>query len=196
MRSIAVPLVPVFRSRVQAEILAALLLNDEETAERTVGELAALAQAPLATVSDEVGRLESAQILRTRKIGTARLVQVNREHPAVAPLTELARISHGPALIIPRRFAELDAIAVLIFGSWAERYFGTQGRPPRDIDVLVLADEVQRSDIYDAADAASADLAITVNPVVRPTRAWNDSSDPLITEIREHPFLVTNGALP
>lgn len=195
MRSSTVPLVPVFRSRVQAELLAALLLNDEAV-ERTVGELAALAHAPLATVSDEVGRLESAQILRTRKIGTARMVRVNREHPAVAPLTELARISHGPALIVPRCFAELDAVAVLIFGSWAERYFGEHGRPPRDIDVLVLADEVLRSDVYSAADAASTELAITVNPVVRPVRAWNDPSDPLITEIRERPFVVTNGALP
>ncbi len=195
MRSNSVPLVPVFRSRVQAELLAALLL-DASVVERTVGELAALAHAPLATVSDEVARLESAHILRTRKIGTARMVQVNREHPAIAPLTELARIAQGPALTIPKFFAELDAVAVLIFGSWADRYFGEHGRPPRDIDVLVLADGTQRDDVYAAADAASAELLMTVNPVLRPARAWNDPSDPLITEIRQRPFVVTNGALP
>ena len=195
MRSSPVPVVPVFRSRVQAELLGALLLAESES-ERTVGELASMVQSPLTAVSGEVSRLEQAHIVRTRKVGTARMVEVNREHPAIGALTELVRITQGPALAIPACFESIDAEAVVIFGSWAERYFGHQGHPPNDVDVLVLADDVQRSEVYEAADRATERLGISVNPVLRPTHAWNDEKDPLVQEIRSRPYIVTNGDLP
>jgi predicted nucleotidyltransferase len=42
---------------------------------------------------------------------------------------------------------------VLIFGSWAARYHQHPGKPPRDLDVLVVG-RPSRDEVYDAADRA------------------------------------------
>jgi predicted nucleotidyltransferase len=80
------------------------------------------------------------------------------------------------------------AVRVLIFGSWAARYYQHPGPPPHDLDVLVIG-EPARDDVYDAADRAEQRLGQPVNPVVRTIAAWQGQTDPLIRQIRSGPFL-------
>lgn len=181
MRSDGPALLPVFRSQHQAELLMWLLLHPEQ--EFGVSELAARIDVPLSTLYREVVRLDKAGLLSTRLMGRTRLVRANASHPATGPLTRLLEVTFGPRVVVAEEFADIGAEQVVIFGSWAARYAGELGPPPRDIDVLIVGD-VDRSDVYDAADRAQARLGIEVNPVIRSVKQWNDPSDPLVRQIQ------------
>jgi len=195
MRSAAPALLPVFRSQLQADILAALLLNPER--EYSLTDLAHRFDAPLSTVHGEVKRLTEAGLLRRRNVGRSMMVQANSGNRLVEPLTELLLLSWGPLQVVADEFSELDgAERVLIFGSWAARYHQWPGPPPHDLDVLVIG-RPAREAVYDAADRAEQRLGMPVNPVVRTPDAWRDAADPLVQQIQSGPFvavLVPNDA--
>jgi DNA-binding MarR family transcriptional regulator len=73
MRSNVPARFPVFRSRAQAEILAATLLHPER--DQTITDMSRRLGIPLATVSDEASRLVRAGILATRKASRANLLR-------------------------------------------------------------------------------------------------------------------------
>lgn len=188
MRSAAPALLPVFRSRLQADILAALLLNPGQ--EFSLSELAERSGAPLSTVHGEVKRLTEAGLLRRRHVGRSAMVQANSGNRLVEPLAELLFLSWGPLQVVADEFAELDgAERVLIFGSWAARYLQRPGPPPHDLDVLVVG-RPSREAVYDAADRAQQRLGMPVNPVVRTTDAWRRASDPLVQQIQSAPVVA------
>ena len=188
MRSAAPALLPVFRSQLQADILAALLLSPGR--EYSLTELAQRFGAPLSTVHGEVKRLTEAGLLRRRNIGRSAMVQANPGNRLVEPLTQLLLLSWGPLQVVADEFAGLEAAErVLIFGSWAARYLQRPGPPPHDLDVLVVGRPTRES-VYDAADRAQQRLAIPVNPLIRPAEAWRDAADPLIQQIRSGPFVA------
>src|SRR5665647_3753066 len=137
MRSEAPALVPIFRSRHQAALLAWLLLHPDD--EYTLTDLAKRLGVPLTTLQREAQRLVEAGILRDRTLGRARLLRANLSNRAAAPLTELLQVTFGPQTVTGEEFDVAGAEAVLIYGSWAERYHGTPGPPANDVDVLASA---------------------------------------------------------
>ena len=188
MRSAAPALLPVFRSKLQADILAALLLNPER--EYSLTDLAQRFDAPLSTVHGEVRRLTEAGLLRRRNVGRSVMVQANPNNRLVEPLAEVLFLSWGPLQVVADEFSSLDgAERVLIFGSWAARYLQRPGPPPGDVDVLVVGGPTRES-VYDAADRAERRLGMPVNPVIRAADAWRDAVDPLIQQIQSGPFAV------
>ena len=188
MRSAAPALLPVFRSKLQAEILAALLLNPER--EYSLTDLAQRFDAPLSTVHGEVRRLTEAGLLRRRNVGRSAMVQANPNNRLVEPLAEVLFLSWGPLQVVADEFSSLDgAERVLIFGSWAARYLQRPGPPPGDVDVLVVGGPTRES-VYDAADRAERRLGMPVNPVIRAADAWRDAVDPLIQQIQSGPLVV------
>jgi hypothetical protein len=191
MRSDGPALMPVFRSQHQAELLMWLLLHPEQ--EYGVTEMAGRLGVPLSTLHREVIRLDAAGLLVSRTQGRNRLIRANVDHPAATALTQLLEITFGPRAVIAKEFAIDGAEQVVIFGSWAARYEGQSGPPPNDIDVLVVG-KVDRADVYDAADRASARLCIEVNPVVRGVKQWADSEDALIGQIQESAHVTVLGS--
>jgi predicted nucleotidyltransferase len=188
MRSQAPPLLPVFRSQLQAEILAALLLNPER--EYGLTDLARRFDAPLSTVHGEVKRLTDAGLLRRRSVGRSAMVQANTSNRLVEPLAELLFLSWGPLQVVADEFSGLHgAERVLIFGSWAARYLQRPGPPPHDLDILVVGHPA-RGDVYDAADRAQQRLGMPVNPVIRSSEAWQQVADPLVQQIRSGPLVA------
>jgi len=188
MRSAAPALLPVFRSRLQADILAALLLHPD--AEYSLTELAQRFHAPLSTVHGEVKRLTDAGLLRRRELGRSAMVRANPDNRLTQPLAELLLLSWGPLHVVAEEFSGLDgAEQLLIFGSWAARYHQRPGKPPHDLDVLVVG-RPSREDVYDAADRAQQRLGIPVNPVIRTEDAWRLASDPLVRQIQSSPFVT------
>lgn len=184
MRTYAPPLLPIFRSQLQGDLLAAVLLSDQE---RSVSELAGTLGAPIPTVAREVSRLEEAGFFTSRRVGTARLVRANRTSPLVPPLTELVLRAFGPATVLAHELGEVEGIdSVAIFGSWAARYHGETGPPPGDIDVLVIGSP-DRDDVYDAAVRAERRLGREVNMVVASAEQWRTSDDPFFAQIRARP---------
>src|SRR5947208_2770446 len=94
VRTAAPPLLPIFRSQLQGELLAAVLLSPDE--EQSLTHLAERLGASLATVQREAHRLEQAGILRSRRVGNTRLVSAETTSPVFAPLAELVLRSFGP----------------------------------------------------------------------------------------------------
>ncbi len=182
MRSDGPALMPVFRSQHQAELLMWLLLHPEQ--EYGLTEMADRLHLPLSTLHREVIRLDEAGLVASRTLGRNRMIRANVDHPAAKALTQLLEITFGPRAVIAEEFAIQGAEQVVIFGSWAARYEGHAGAPPHDIDVLVVG-KVNRADVYDAADRASARLGIEVNPVVRTAKQWEDPEDALVAQIKE-----------
>ena len=187
MRSDGPPLLPVFRSQHQAELLMWLLLRPD--LEFGVSDLATRLGVPLSTLHREVVRLDEAGLITSRTQGRNRLVRANSAHPAVPALTQLLEVTFGPRVVIAEEFAGLGAELVVIFGSWAVRYAGHTGPPPHDVDVLVVG-LVDRADVYDAADRAQERLGLEVNPVIRSVRNWQDSDDALVSQIKASAFTV------
>lgn len=188
MRSSAPALLPIFRSRLQADILAALLLDAE--AELSMTDLAERFDAPLSTVHGEVSRLTEAGLLRRRNVGRSALVSADPRNRLLKPLTELLLLSWGPMQIVAAEFSALpDTERVVIFGSWAARYLGQAGPVPHDLDVLVVG-QPTREPVYDAADRAQQRLGMPVNPVVRTPAAWRAANDPLVQQIQASPLVT------
>lgn len=157
-----------------------LLLHPED--EVGVTELARRIGVPVPTLHREVVRLEEAGIIASRTLGRNRLVRANVAHPAARPLTELLEVTFGPRAVVADEFAFPGVERVLIFGSWAARFSGEPGPPPRDVDVLVVGD-VQRADVYEAAERVQARLGLEVNPVVRTPEQWAAPVDELLLQI-------------
>lgn len=187
MRSKSPALMPIFRSRHQADLLAWLLLHPDQ--EYGLTELAQHLDVPLTTLHREAQRLIDADLLQARSQGRNRLVRANPANRATAPLTQLLELTFGPHIVVAEEFALPDVQRVLIFGSWADRYQGSPGPPPHDVDVLVIG-IARRADVYDAADRAQARLGLQVNPVLRTPEQWAADDDPLIEQVKHSPSLA------
>jgi predicted nucleotidyltransferase len=180
------PLLPLLRSRLQADILTLILLNPER--EWTLTELATRVGAAVSSAQREVERAEQTGVVASRRLGTARLVKAARS-PLTGPLTELLLRSFGPRQVIAEEIAGIEGIdAAYIFGSWAARYAGEEGRPPADIDVLVLGTP-DRDAVYDAAQRASERLAREVNLTIRSTDWWRSGHDGFRTQLTQRPMV-------
>jgi len=185
MRSNAPALFPVFRSQAQAEILAATLLYPDR--EQTITDLSKRLDIPLATVSDEVGRLVRSEILGVRKIGRSNLLRPNVANRLVSPLTDIVLATMGPHLLVREAFADVKGVQfVLIYGSWAARYQGEPGPPPNDLDILVIGTPT-RAVVYEAADSVEQRSGLTVNPIIASPKRWADQADPLMSQIKASP---------
>lgn len=178
---------PIFRSRHQAELLMWLLLHPDQ--EFGVTELAERIDVPLSTLHREVDRLDAAGLIASRSLGRNRLLRADRAHPAHESLARLLEVTLGPRVVIADEFVIPGAELVVIFGSWAARYEGEVGQPARDLDVLVIGD-VDRADVYEAADRAQERLGLEVNPVVRSRQAWAEPVDNLVHQIKRSPHTV------
>ena len=180
------PLLPLLRSRLQADILTLILLNPDR--EWTLTELAGRVSASVSSAQREVDRAEQAGVVASRRLGTARLVKA-AQSPLTGPLTDLLLRSFGPRQVIAEELAEVEGIdAAYIFGSWAARYAGEQGRPPADIDVLVLG-APDRDELYDAAQRASGRLAREVSLTIRSPDWWRSGEDGFRTQLAQRPIV-------
>lgn len=190
MRTSAPPLLAVFRSRLQGDLLTRVLLDPGTF---TVSELAREIRAPVSTVQREVDRLEKAGLFTTSRVGRARLVAGNDGNPALAPLRQLVMIAFGPRQVIAEEFAHLTGVSeIVIFGSWAARYAGEQGAVPGDVDILVVG-KPDRDDVYDAAERAQTRLGRPVNTTIVPPRRWAAANEPFLQEVKRRPVVSVVG---
>jgi predicted nucleotidyltransferase len=187
MRSKAPPLLPIFRSRHQAELLTLVLLHPDR--EYTLTDLSRRLSMPLSTLQRETNRMVEAGLLRERRVGKARLLGANPASRYARPLTQLMTQAFGPHLVVQEEFESLSNLdAVVIYGSWAARYLGEWGPPPNDIDVLVIG-HPDRTDVYEAADRVERRLDLPVNPTLCSRHRWIKEADALVRHVRSSPMV-------
>jgi len=96
------PPLPLLRSRLQAEILALVLLGPGQ--ERSLTGLASRTGASVSSVQREVTRAEQAGVVQSRRLGSTRLVRA-ADSPLTAPLAELLLRSFGPRQVLAEELA-------------------------------------------------------------------------------------------
>jgi DNA-binding transcriptional ArsR family regulator len=188
-------LLPVFRSRLQGEVLA--LIFADPAAEWTAEDLAQRTGHPRQTVGNELRRLESADLVSARMIGRSKLIRANADSPYFRPLAQLVLMSFGPPLVIGDEFGGLINVDhIYIYGSWAARYCGEQGAAPNDVDVLLVGTP-DRDDAYEAARRAEQRLGREVNVTVRDRAHWQAATDGFTRQLRSSPLVeIPMGSLP
>ena len=180
-------LLPVFRSRLQGEVLA--LLFGDPAVEWTAEELARRAGHPRHTVANELRRLESADLVTVRMIGRSKLVRANADSPYFEPLARLALMSFGPPYVIGQEFSSLGSVErIFIYGSWAARYAGEQGPAPHDVDVLLIG-QPDRDAVFEAARRAEERLGREVNVTIRDAERWGNATDGFTRQLRSSPLV-------
>lgn len=165
-RSAAPPLLPIFRSRQQAELLA-LLLGDPEL-ELSLSDLAARLGTPYPSVHREIDRAEAAGLVSSRKVGSTRLVRANTSSPYFDGLAQvLTRAFGAPAILAQALRSVAGVTSAFVYGSWAARFLGIEGqRPVEDIDLLVLG-EPDRDNLYKEIERVEARLGRPVQVTIR-----------------------------
>lgn len=187
MRTKAPQLLPIFRSRLQGELLAVTLLQPERS--RSLTELANQLSVNVATVQREVSRLERAGILETRHIGKTRLVVANTASPVYRPLAELVLQAFGPVELVAEELAKIEGVQdAYIFGSWAARYQEVEGPSPEDVDVLVVGDP-DRDEVYESVLRMEHRLGREVNVTIRSKETWEEARDGFIRHVRSSPLV-------
>lgn len=187
MRATAPPLLPIFRSQLQGELLALVLV--EPSRQWTIDELAERTGEPYQTVATEVRRLQEAELLQATAIGRTKLLSANEANPYLRPLSQLAIMAFGPPLVIGEECTTVRGIeAIYIYGSWAARYRGEPGPAPNDIDVLVIG-KPDRDDVYAAAQRAQQRLGREVNVTQRTRKQWDSATDGFTRQVRSSPLV-------
>jgi hypothetical protein len=186
VRTEAPALAPIFRSALQARILLRVLTGDGPV---TAAGLARELDAPEPTVSREVRRLVDAGWITAKRVGRAGVLTAAEENPVTAPLRQLLVVTYGPASLVERALADVPGIdAAYVHGSWAARYHGQAGKPPGDIDVLVVGHPA-RGDVDAALDGLERRLGREVNVTYVSAQRWAEKTDPFVAAVRERPLV-------
>jgi predicted nucleotidyltransferase len=182
-------LLPILRSALQGEVLAATYLSPGR--EFSVTELTRMAGASLKATAQEVNRLVTAGLLNDRRSGNQRLVRRPAPNRIVTPLADLLAATYGPLPVLTEELAGVTGIErAYIYGSWAARHTGEAGGPPGDIDLLVVGNPTL-DDLDATAERAAARLHRAVNIRRLSSDYWMDppATDTFIATIKERPLV-------
>jgi DNA-binding transcriptional ArsR family regulator len=187
MRTEAPILLPLFRSRGQARLIARVFLHPDERL--SLNQLAHELDLDPATVQREAKRLEEAGILTSERIGGARLVRPNEESPFYPELSGLVFKAFGPVPVLRAKLRTLAGVEdAFIYGSWASRYTGERGEAPGDIDLLILGRSDRRK-LARLCREAGDELGFEVNPTVLSKEDWDSDATGFIRSIKEQPLI-------
>lgn len=144
-------LLPVFRSRVQAEILAVILLNPDQWF--SLSQLARRIRCSVTAVDKEIRPLLSMRVLVDRTDGAMSLFQAAASSPLLPPLTELMRQTYGVPEVVRAELSRVPGVGgALVGGRWTQRRAGVPGEFPESVDVSITgADRVVDEDALDHA---------------------------------------------
>lgn len=188
MKVSAPALSPILRSDTQGRLLATLFSHPEKSF--TLSELAERAGVSAPTILRDVDRLVTNEYLIDERVGRSRQIRVNTEHPLYQPLWRIVMFGYGAVAILPKLLQAVPGVELaLIYGSWAARFLGESGEPPRDIDVLVVGD-ADYGQCYAVAQKATEILGREVSIQVVDSQRWTEATDGFIETIQSRPFVT------
>ena len=119
---------------------------------------------------DSLRRLASSGLVRVSRIGNQKHYQANADTPVFAELHGLIVKTVGLAEPLRRALAPLapSVRAAFVYGSVAK---GTD-KVGSDIDLLVISDTLTYADVFEALQAAEAEVGRPVNPTVMTPAQW------------------------
>lgn len=158
-------------------------------------ELIRLAGAGTGAVHRLLTRLAATGLLQVETVGNQKFYRANERAPVYAELVGLVRKTVG--LAVPLRMA-LEPLAprisaAFVYGSVAK---GTD-RGDSDIDLMVIADDLDYAALYAALPAAEAALARPVSPSLMTREEWRRKraeADSFAARIAAQPRLLVIGS--
>ena len=158
-------------------------------------ELIRLAEGGTGAVHRQLQRLEAAGWITAIRVGNQKHYQANAECPAFEELRSLIAKTVGLVEPLRRALSPLAAriVAAFVYGSIAK---GSDAADS-DIDLMVVADDVDYSEIYTALQTAEAQLGRTINPNVLTPMEWSKRrarNDSFVARIASQPRLLVIGA--
>ena len=181
-------LLPLARSALQGDILAALYLSPER--QYTLTELASIANASIRAVHAEANRLVSTGWAKEQRIGRNRMMSAATQELFARPLTELLLLTHGPLPLLTEALAPIDGIKhAFIYGSWAARHAGIAGPPPNDVDLLIVGTVVM-DDVYKAVEKVERRLRREVSIQRVTAQRWLEpEGDSFLVHVQSRPLV-------
>jgi predicted nucleotidyltransferase len=158
-------------------------------------ELIRLAGAGTGAVHRLLTRLAATGLLRVETVGKQKFYQANERAPVYAELVGLVRKTVGLAGPLQKALAPLaDRIAAaFVYGSVAKG----ADRAASDIDLMVIADELDYATLVSALAAAEESLARPVSPNLMTRAEWRRKrleADSFAARIAAQPKLFVIGA--
>lgn len=174
---------PLFRTPLQAKVLADLFLDSP----RTVSQLAARHGVSRQSVSRLLRSLKSFGIVKDTE-GTVG-VEINLQGPFFEELRTITLKSVAVPMVIGEELSEVPGVTrAAIFGSWAARFAGQQGLPPQDVDVAVIGSGLTPANTAVAASKASERIGWEVNFVPGTEEQWQAEGG-FFASIRARPLV-------
>jgi len=128
-------LLPLLRSRTQAELLERLILHPDVS--YTVADLARDLDVTGMSVRRELERMLDAGIIEREAVGRQGIYRASAASPLFQPLHELVEKSLGVEARLREQLEETPGVeAAAIFGSWARGRIDAES----DVDLLVVGD--------------------------------------------------------
>jgi predicted nucleotidyltransferase len=190
VNSPASALLPIFKTEAQARILAWLLLDPER--EQPIAHLDAVSRVSQPSTLREVNRLVQSGLLTERRAGNTRLVRAAVDSPFYAPLVTILMRTYGPASVVTEELSNVAGIErVILIGSWAARFLGEEGPPPRDVDVLVVGKPDGRA-LRAVNRVLEERLAQPVHITTVPASEWESRATGFLTDVLQRPHVVVD----
>ena len=171
MRTSAPGLIPLFRSEAQLHLLATLYVGPDRY--WTITALAHRLDEPVSTIAREVNRLADSEIVTITAEGRNKIVGPNWHLPWAGALASLLDQTIGPLALLGEALKEIGGLSeAWIFGSWAARHQGTPGPSPRDVDVILVGDNLSRYAVAEATNRVADRVGLEVNPYLVTVGEW------------------------
>jgi predicted nucleotidyltransferase len=178
---------------VQQRLLA--LLFGQPDRKYQSGELIRLASSGTGAVHRLLTRMADAGLVIVEKVGNQKYYQANADSPVFDELTGLLRKTVG--LLAPLRAAlepiEDRIVAAFVYGSVAK----AAEHAGSDIDLMVIADDLDYADLFAALPAVEATLSRPVNPNLMTRAEWRCKrveADSFAARIAAQPKLFVIGS--
>src|SRR5687767_6746146 len=149
----------------QQRVLGVLFGNPNRTF--YANEIIALARSGTGAVQRELARLEGAGLVTVTRVGKQKHYRANADSPVFAELRALILKTSGLADVLRAALAPLEGEirAAFVYGSVAK----SEDTASSDIDLMVVSETIDYSDLFAALEEASGNLGRTVNPTVYTT---------------------------
>jgi predicted nucleotidyltransferase len=159
-------------TKTQQRVLAVLFGRPDQTF--FANEIVRLAGGGFGAVHRELAALEAAGLVSASRIGNQKHYQANRAAPIFEELRGIVLKTVGLADVLRKALAPLAPRirAAFVYGSVAK---GTD-TARSDVDLMVVADDIEYADVFKVAAEAEAALGRKVNPTVLTPRELQKES--------------------
>jgi predicted nucleotidyltransferase len=180
-------------SKVQQRVLALIFGHPERSF--YTSEIVRAVRSGVGAVERELSRLQRSGLVTVERIGNQKHYRANRDAPIFEELRGLVAKTVGLAEPIRKSFEPYTGAikAAFVYGSVAK---GTD-TAHSDIDLMVIGDELNYSDLYTAAQSAEDELRRKINPLFLSFKDWQrkaSDTGSVVSKISSSPKIFVIGS--